>query len=74
LVEQLAHIQKVTGSTPVGSTKQKRMTLVEKYIMSLLQLQEYSENELVIQLGKEFNIKKELELMEQENKQDPDKQ
>jgi hypothetical protein len=73
-VEQLAHIQKVTGSTPVGSTKQKRMTLVEKYIMSLLQLQEYSENELVIQLGKEFNIKKELELMEQENKQDPDKQ
>lgn len=50
------------------------MTLVEKYIMSLLQLQEYSENELVIQLGKEFNIKKELELMEQENKQDPDKQ
>lgn len=74
MVEQLAHIQKVTGSTPVGSTKQKRMTLVEKYIMSLLQLQEYSENELVIQLGKEFNIKKELELMEQENKQDPDKQ
>jgi len=39
------------------------MELVEKYRLALLQLQQYSDNELIIQEGKKLNVQDELHII-----------